>query len=55
MWEMFERIKPAIDWSAIGVAVSAFAGWLPSFAALFSIIWLGILIVDRIRYGPKKN
>jgi hypothetical protein len=51
---MFEKVKLVIDWSAVGVAISTIAGWLPALASLFSVIWLGFLIYDRLRYGPKR-
>jgi hypothetical protein len=51
---MFDKFRIVIDWSAVGVALSAMAGWLPAIASLFSIIWFGFLIYDRIRYGPKR-
>jgi hypothetical protein len=51
---MTEKVKLLMDWSAVSVAFSTLAGWLPVIASLFSIVWLGFLIYDRIRYGPKK-
>lgn len=37
--------KHTIDGIALGTAFSAFVGWLPSVAALFSIVWLGMQMV----------
>jgi hypothetical protein len=43
------------DWSAISVGIATVAGWLPPMAALFSIIYLGFKIYDRIKYGPNRR
>lgn len=32
--------------TAVGTAVGTLAGWLPSIAALFTIVWLGVQIYE---------
>lgn len=41
------HVKGVLDWSAIGVAIGAFAQWLPPLAAAFSIVWIGMQIVTN--------
>lgn len=49
--------KPFLDWSAVGVAAGAWLDHLPSIAAAFSIIWLGLQIYDWVvkRIFRSKN
>jgi hypothetical protein len=39
-----ERLKHVIDMASIGTVISTLAGWLPSLAALASLIWTAIRI-----------
>lgn len=39
-------IKNAVDVAAAGTAIATVANWLPAVAALFTIIWTGIRIVE---------
>lgn len=39
-----QQIQTGLNWTSIGAAVAAIAGWLPAIAALFSIIWLSLQI-----------
>jgi hypothetical protein len=34
--------------------VATLVGWLPSIAAAFSIVWIGMQIYDRVKNGPKR-
>ncbi len=43
---MNETTKHAIDAASFGTAVATVAGWLPSLAAIFTIIWTGIRIYE---------
>jgi len=50
-----DQVKAVIDWIiAPGAVVASLLGWLPPIAAGLSIIWVGIQIYDRWKYGPKK-
>jgi hypothetical protein len=53
--QMSEGGKHTLDAAAAIVAVGTIAQWLPPIAALFSIIWLAIQIMDRIKHGPRKH
>tara|TARA_R110002096_G_scaffold805_3_gene4461 strand:- start:843 stop:1010 length:168 start_codon:yes stop_codon:yes gene_type:complete len=41
---MEEEAKTIVDSLAVGGTVAALAGWLPSVASLFTIIWLSLRI-----------
>ena len=41
---MHDHIKHGLDATAAATAFASFLGWLPSIAALLSIIWLAIQI-----------
>ena len=43
---MNEHAKNAIDAASFGTAVATVAGWLPSVAAIFTIVWTGIRIYE---------
>lgn len=43
---MNESTKHAIDAVSFGTAVATVAGWFPSLAAIFTIIWTGIRIYE---------
>ena len=42
---MSDHATPYINIGAIGAAIGTFLGYLPSVAALFSIVWLGMQII----------
>jgi hypothetical protein len=46
---MNDDIKHVIDASAVGAGVAAFFDALPHIAALFTVIWLGLRIVESLR------
>lgn len=48
-----DLIRHILDAISVGVIFSTIVGWLPSIAALLSIIWLGIQIYDRVKNGYK--
>jgi chromate transport protein ChrA len=41
-----ETMKPAGDILSIGVVLATLASWLPSIAAIFTIIWTAIRIYE---------
>ena len=41
---MEEEAKTVIDSLAVGGTVATLAGWLPSVASLFTIVWLSLRI-----------
>lgn len=43
---MDEPVKSAMDWAAVSAALAAFAGWLPTVAALASLIWTVLRIFE---------
>lgn len=46
MHDVIEGLKPAGDIISIGVAVATFVSWLPSIAALLTIVWTCIRIYE---------
>jgi chromate transport protein ChrA len=44
VWSMEEEAKTIVDSLAVGGTVATLAGWLPSVASLFTIIWLSLRI-----------
>lgn len=46
---MNHDVKNLADFAAIGTTVGTLAGWLPNVAALFTIIWTGIRIIEWLR------
>jgi chromate transport protein ChrA len=44
-----ENTKTILDWASVGTAIATVAGWLPSIAALLTIIWTGLRILDDPR------
>jgi hypothetical protein len=44
--------KTAADATAHGAVIATLLGWLPSIAAIFSIIWLTIQIIERVVGKP---
>ena len=42
--DMEEEAKTIVDSIAVGGTVATLAGWLPSVASLFTIIWLSLRI-----------
>jgi hypothetical protein len=49
-----EEMTAVINWIAGGTVVATLVGWLPSIAAAFSIVWIGMQIYDRVKNGPKR-
>lgn len=47
--------KAVLDWGSVGVAVGTWFEHLPSIAAAFSIIWLGLQIYDWVSKKIWKN
>ena len=43
---MNESTKHAIDAASFSTALATVAGWLPSVAAIFTIVWTGIRIYE---------
>ena len=43
---VMETMKPAGDILSIGVVLATLASWLPSIAAIFTIIWTAIRIYE---------
>jgi uncharacterized protein YqgC (DUF456 family) len=41
-------VKAAGDTTAYGAVIGSLLGWLPSIAAGFTIIWLGMQMVEKI-------
>lgn len=41
-----EHLKTAADVASVGTVVATLAGWLPSVAALLTIIWTAIRIIE---------
>jgi len=45
-------VKATGDVTAHGAVIATLLGWLPSIAAIFSIIWLTIQIIERVVGKP---
>lgn len=41
-------IKHIVDAAAAATTVGVIAGWLPAIAALFTIVWTGMQILEKI-------
>lgn len=52
---MNDNVRHVIDGASFAAVIATIAGWLPPIAALMSIVWLGIQMVDRWRYGPASR
>ena len=54
-----ELVRYTVDRLSFGIALAAFAEWLPSIAALFSIVWTIIRILEsrtvRRLFRRKKD
>lgn len=48
---IMETMKPAGDILSIGVVLATLASWLPSIAAIFTIIWTAIRIYETETMG----
>lgn len=48
---VMEGMKPAGDILSIGVVLATLASWLPSIAAIFTIIWTAIRIYETETMG----
>lgn len=44
--ELMEQMKNVVDGFSIGTLIGAFIGWLPSIAAVLSIIWTCLRIYE---------
>jgi hypothetical protein len=55
MTDIEHTAKFVLDVLSLGTVLSTLMGWLPPFAAFMSIIWLGMQIHDRIRYGHPQG
>jgi hypothetical protein len=49
---MYAYLQKVTDGAAAATAVATFVGWLPNFAALFTIVWLGVQITEKIVGKP---
>ena len=45
-------IKHAGDATAYGTVVATLIGWLPAIAALFTILWLSMQMVEKLAGKP---
>ena len=55
---MNDDMKHFLDFGALGTCVAAFFDALPHIAALFSVIWIGLRIVESLTnlgYVPKRK
>lgn len=43
---MNEHAKHIFDWAAVGATIATIAGWLPAAAALASLVWTLLRIVE---------
>lgn len=41
--------KHWVDWAAIGTALGTIKGWLPELAALASLVWTILRIVEMVK------
>ena len=46
---MNDDVKQFLDFGAVGTAIGAFFDALPHVAALFTVIWLGLRIIESMR------
>ncbi len=55
--DMQEEAKTVMDSLAVGGTVATLAGWLPSIASLFTIIWLSLRIweSDTVQKLVKRD
>jgi hypothetical protein len=52
---MYHTVKYAADASAVGITVATIQGWLPSVAAVLSIIYLSIQIASAFSKWIEKR
>lgn len=50
-----QPIQTGLNWGSIGATIATIAGWLPSIAALFSIVWLSLQIYSWFEKRRKKK
>ena len=50
---MLKFINVGADLAALGLLVGVAAKVIPALAGLLAIIYYGIVVYDRIRYGPE--
>lgn len=46
---MTDSTKHWVDWAAVGTAFGTVAGWLPELAALASLVWTIMRIVEMVK------
>ena len=46
---MTDTAKNWIDWAAVGTAFGTVAGWLPQVAALASLVWTIMRIIEMVK------
>lgn len=46
---MTDSAKHWIDWAAVGTAFGTVAGWLPELAALASLVWTVMRIIEMFK------
>ncbi len=44
--ETFDQIKHVCDALSLGVVVATLASWMPAFASILSILWMGLRIYE---------
>lgn len=49
---MTDTSKHWIDWAALGATMGTVAGWLPAIAALASLVWTILRIVEMFTGRP---
>ena len=50
--QMIQVAKGTTDVAAYGTVLATLTGWLPPLAALFSILWLGMQMLEKITGVP---
>ena len=53
--EHHTTLKAILDVLSYITAVSVLSGVLPPIAATMSIVWIGVQLYDRVKYGPKQK
>jgi hypothetical protein len=52
---MDREMKYAVDWVAVSVTVATLTQWLPSIAALFTVIWGFFRILSEIEKWRERR
>ena len=50
-----QHLRFWIDLASLSAVVTTLMGWLPSIAALFSIVWIGIQIFEWDKHRDKQT